>query len=46
MAQKHELVPPKDAEFDEFFEHYYHYVELKTAGNLPKSQRLLGLEFA
>jgi hypothetical protein len=36
MAQKHELVPTKDAEFDEFFERYYHYVELKTGGNKPE----------
>jgi hypothetical protein len=36
MAQRHDPIPTKDAEFDEFFEHYYHYVELKTGGNKPE----------
>jgi hypothetical protein len=36
MAQKHVFVPSKDAEFDEFFEYYCGYVDLKTGGNKPE----------
>jgi hypothetical protein len=36
MAKKYVFVPTKDAEFDEFFEYYCRYVDLKTGGNKPE----------
>jgi hypothetical protein len=36
MAQRRDFIPTKDADFDEFFNHYYQYVNKKCTGQSPE----------